>query len=263
MRSSLTSELTKLRRRGIVAALGLIVVLISFGTVLSIVTATTSGSSGRGPGGGLSLSALANADGLARAISGGSAIVGAAILAVACFSFASEYSLGTLRNLLVRQPRRLTLFAGKLAATLLVLASAVIVGVLIASIAGVVAADARSSSTSAWFGASGVSALLKATAELAGASLGWATLGAALGVTLRSPTIAIASGLAYVLPVENLLTAAWSSGREWLPGQLLSALADGGTSRVSGGHAAVLLSAYMALALIGSALLIRLRDVGA
>jgi hypothetical protein len=120
---------------------------------------------------------------------GGSAIVGAAILAVACFSFASEYSLGTLRNLLVPQPRRLTLFAGKLAATLLVLASAVIVGVLIASIAGVVVADARSSSTSAWFGASGVSALLKATAELAGASLGWATLGAALGVTLRSPTI--------------------------------------------------------------------------
>jgi hypothetical protein len=84
-----------------------------------------------------------------------------------------------------------------------------------------------------------------------------------LGVTLRSPTIAIASGLAYVLPVENLLTAAWSSGREWLPGQLLSALADGGTSSVSGGHAAILLSAYMALALVGSALLIRLRDVGA
>jgi hypothetical protein len=84
-----------------------------------------------------------------------------------------------------------------------------------------------------------------------------------LGVTLRSPTLAIASGLAYVLPVENLLTSAWSSGQQWLPGQLLSALAEGGSSTVSGARAAALLSGYIALAVVGSAFLIRARDVGA
>jgi hypothetical protein len=57
----------------------------------------------RGSGGDLTGQALAETDGFARALGLGSTIVGAVALALVAFAVASEFSLGTIRNLLVRQ----------------------------------------------------------------------------------------------------------------------------------------------------------------
>jgi len=78
-----------------------------------------------------------------------------------------------------------------------------------------------------------VAALGTGFANLLLATLGWGLLGALLALLLRSPAPAVGVGLAYAIPFEELVTAAWSSGERWLPGQLLGVLADGGTATVT------------------------------
>ena len=53
----------------------------------------------------------------------------------------------------------------------------------------------------------------------------------------------------------------WDSGDRWLPGQLLSALAHGGTSTSSYTHALVVLAAYAAVLAAGTLVLFQQRDV--
>ena len=62
------------------------------------------------------------------------------------------------------------------------------------------------------------------------AALGYGVLGTALAVILRSPAVAITIGVAYALPGEAIISALWDNGDRWLPGQLLSAVAHGGTT---------------------------------
>lgn len=51
------------------------------------------------------------------------------------------------------------------------------------------------------------------------ASIGYAMLGTALAVVLRSPALALAVGVAYVLPVEAITVRFWHRGDRWLTGQ--------------------------------------------
>jgi ABC-type spermidine/putrescine transport system permease subunit II len=93
------------------------------------------------------------------------------------------------------------------------------------------------------------------------ASVGYGLLGAALGVLLRSPGVAIGTAVAYVLPGEAIIVAAiWSNGDRWLPGRLLSALSQGGTSDVSYSHALVTLLVYAVVISVGILALFRRRD---
>lgn len=72
--------------------------------------------------------------------------------------------------------------------------------------------------------------------------------------------LAIALGVAWVLPAEGIITAIWSEGNRWLPGQLLSALAHGGTSSTSYSRALLLVMLYAAVIAAGTLLLFRRRD---
>jgi ABC-type spermidine/putrescine transport system permease subunit II len=69
------------------------------------------------------------------------------------------------------------------------------------------------------------------------------------------PLLVHAYGLAYVLAViaavgEAIINRLWSEGDRWLPGQLLSALAHGGTPGTSYGHALITLVAAAAVATV-------------
>jgi len=187
--------------------------------------------------------------------------IGVVALAVCAIAVGTEYSNGTLRNLLVRQPARLRLLAGKL----LALGSLVAIGALLACGAALATAllllPAHSISASAWFTSTGVRSLLATAGNLVLATLGWGALGAALALVLRSTAAAIAIGLAYVLVAENLLAAVWSGGDQWLPGQLLFALAKGGTTSVAYGRALVLVGLYVVVAVGAASALFRRRDV--
>jgi ABC-2 type transport system permease protein len=202
-------------------------------------------------------------DGFARALGTASTIIGAVLLSVFAFAVASEFSQGTLRNLLVREPRRVRLIAGKLLALASFDAVVVVATSIVALAAAIVSAAAADIDSSAWFSPAGLSENVKAVVLLVAATLGLGILGAFLGLLLRSPTTAIAAGLAYALPVENLLNVAWDEVAGWLPVQLLNTLADGGNDEASLGRAALLLAVYATAALALATVSFSRRDVSA
>jgi ABC-type transport system involved in multi-copper enzyme maturation permease subunit len=74
---------------------------------------------GGGGGGGLpNLVQLAQSNGLIQCVNRAAVLLAVVAFGIAATQIASEYSLGTLRQLLVRQPRRAVLLAGKLLAVL-------------------------------------------------------------------------------------------------------------------------------------------------
>jgi ABC-2 type transport system permease protein len=260
---SFASEWVKLRRRGMLYAAALVAAVTTLVTGVSIATASEGRGHGLRPEASLTLDTLAASEGFAQALGTASTIIGAVLLSVFAFAVASEFSHGTLRNLLVREPRRVRLIAGKLLALASFAAIVVTAASIVAVPAAIVSAAAVDIESSAWLSAEGVSDSAAAVALLLGATLGWGLLGAFLGLLLRSPTTAIAAGLAYALPVENLLNAAWDDVAGWLPGQLLNALAAGGNDEASLGRAALLLTAYATAALAVTTVSFSRRDVTA
>ncbi len=90
---------------------------------------------------------------------------------------------------------------------------------------------------------------------------GYTTLGMALGVLLRSPVSSIAVGLAFMLPIEAILSAAVSGLDRWLPGQLLDVVSQGGSSTLSYGAACLRAAVILAIAAGGAMALFVRRDV--
>jgi ABC-2 type transport system permease protein len=262
MLRSFLSEWIKLRRPGMI--LGGAGTIVGFAILTVVLTLTTASATptDQGPGGeGLTLAQLATADGLAVILSSAATFIGVVALSVFAISIASEYSQGTLRNLLVRQPRRMRLLAGKL----LALASFTTISVLVAGVAAagvaLLVAPTQDISTSAWFTSAGWTALGAGLGNLLLATLGWGLLGTVLALVLRAPAAAVGVGLAYALPGELLVTAAWSDGARWLPGQLLDTLAQGGTAAVTYGWAGLLLALYALVAVVAGTTLFTRRDV--
>jgi len=250
------SEWLKIRRPAMI--LGGAGAMIGFAVLAIVLTLNRLGSVGGGAGGagGAVVAAqVAASDGFATLMGVSATFIGVIALAVCAVAIGVEYGNGTLRNLLVRQPQRLRLLAGKLLAlgSFLALAVALAYGAALAT--ALLLAPGHGISTAAWFTGAGVQSLL--------ATLVWGAIGAALAMALRSTAIAITGGLAYVLVVENLLTAAWSGGAQWLPGQLIDVIARGGTAAVSYGSALGLVGLYLLVAgaIVGA--IFQRRDVAA
>ena len=238
------SEWVKLRRRtlliGTYAALSAIA---AFFTVLVFARAGQ-------PSGGdrdrfVSLAELSQPDGLVLGLNRAAVLLGIVAFGVAAAQMASEFSLGAIRQLLVRQPRRSTLIAGKHLATLTFLAGAVVVTVISAGIAAVVMAHVRHISTSAWSSSTGLADIGRSVGDIALATAGYATLGMIVGLVLRSPVMSVMFGLVYLLMLENVLSAVVSGSSRWLPGQLLNTVASGGDSTTHFSTALLTAAAYL------------------
>jgi hypothetical protein len=115
----------------------------------------------------------------------------------------------------------------------------------------------RGVSTSAWGSTSGLGSLGSTYGNALLSALGYGAFGTGLAITSRSPV----SSIAWLLPVETLLAAAAADSARWLPGQLLSAIASGGTGSIGYARALLLGLLYAAAALAVAAVLFRRRDV--
>ena len=260
------SEWLKLRRPGMI--LGGLGAMIGF-SILAIVLNLTrlNATAVPGPGGrvsaGLTAAQVAASTGFATLTSISATFMGVVALAVCAIAIGMEYSNGTLRNLLVRESSRLRLLGGKL----LALASFVTLGVILAYGAALVTAlilvPTHDISTAAWFTSDGVQSLLKGAGNLLLATLVWGALGAILALVLRSTAPALSIGLVYILVVEQVILLAWSDGEKWLPGRLISAIAQGGTSVVPYGNALLLVGTFIVAALVAAGAFFRQRDVAA
>ena len=92
---------------------------------------------------------------------------------------------------------------------------------------------------------------------------GYAVLGMALAVLVRSVPVALAVGIAWAGPFEHLVQNAWSPAGRWFPGLLLEAFAAGGTTAVTASRALATVAAYVLIAAAIALVVFDRRDVAA
>ncbi len=258
------SEWLKLRRRALLlGGAGSVIGFTVLVTVLGVARATSGPSFGGGHGFRVSVAELSQPDGIARGFTNASGLLGIAVLGIFAASLGGEYTNGTLRNLLVREPRRLRLLGGSFAALAVFAVILVALAALASALVALALAPSKGIDTSGWRSSEGLQAWWSALWHVTLASLGYGTAGAVLAIAFRSPVIALAAGVAWMLPGEAILTAAWSDGASWLPRQLLDALAKDGTASASFARAVALLAVYGAVAVAVAATLFARRDVTA
>jgi ABC-2 type transport system permease protein len=258
--ASFRSEWVKLKRRNLLV--GTYVGLALAASIFAVLLFTQA--SATGGGGGLpSLAQLAQPNGLIHGVNQAAVLLGIVAFGIAAAQIASEYSLGTLRQLLVRQPRRTTLLAGKFLAVLTFMLGAVLFASVIAAMAAIVMAHARHVPTAAWTSSAGITDLTRALGDLLMATVGFTIFGLVVGLLFRSSVIAVIVGFAYLLPVEAVVTRIAPHAAAWLPGQLLQAIAAGGLSAAGFAHSLILSTVYVVTAGVVAALVFTRRDVTA
>ncbi len=260
------SELRKLRRPTLlIGTMGAVIFFSGlFSSLLFLLIDSRDGNSDRGRTVGRSVLGLATggAEGFNRV--GG--FLGIIALCVFSAQTAQEYTYGTLRNLLIRQPSRLKVLAGKFIAMTLFALVMIILSAVISVSASVILAPGAKVSTALWFGGDGRHALITTFINITISVIGFGTIGMVLGLLLRSPISAISLGVLWLLIVENLLIAVKGSLQNWMPGAQLAAIASGGSPRgmstgIDYSHALVVGGAYVVVgAAVASILFVR-RDV--
>jgi hypothetical protein len=264
MIAAFRSEWVKLTRRNfVVGALGALVGFSFALTAVSILRANDA-EAHAGPMGRISLDDLVAPGGWLAGLGAASTFLGLVTLAIFASNVAGEFTTGTIRSVLVVEPRRCRVLAGKVIA----LASFIAVGIAIAAV--IVAAVAfplagrENISTSAWTTTSALTDGLSTYLDVLLSCLAWGAFGVMLGMITRSSAIAIAVGVGYFLLGEQLLlNSLWPSTEEWLPASAMSALADGGNAAISFGTAVLLVAAYAVGAYVIAATVFSQRDVTA
>src|ERR1700733_11337266 len=160
MWAAFTSEWTKLRRKTLLLStfLGLAAAASLF-VILMFSQATENG-------GIVTLHQLARPNGLVIGVARASMLLGVVAFGIAASQVASEYSLGTLRQLLVRQPRRILLLSGKMLGVITFLVAALVFAGVVAFVVALAAAHSRDVSTSAWFTGTGLGDLFRELGDL-------------------------------------------------------------------------------------------------
>lgn len=201
------------------------------------------------------------ASGSIHAFSSLGGLLGIIVLCVFAAQSAQEYTYGTLRNLLVRQPRRLVLLMGKYAAMKVFALLFAFINAVVSIAISVYLSDRAKVSTDLWFTSEGWSAIAHTFINVYISIVFYAIIGIALGILLRSPISAISIALVWILILENLIGAVKPVTLDWVPGNQLATIAQGGTPLLSYSHALILGSFYVLVALVTSSYLFAKRDV--
>jgi hypothetical protein len=188
-------------------------------------------------------------------------LLGIIALCVFAAQSAQEYTYGTLRNLLVRQPRRLTLLMGKYAAMKSFALLLTVINAIVSIAVSVYLSDRAKVTTDLWFTSAGWSEIAHTLVNVYISIIFYAIIGITLGILLRSPISAISIALVWILIIENLIGAVKPETLDWMPGNQFAVIAEGGTPLVSYSHALILGSSYVLLALLVSSFLFTKRDV--
>ena len=257
----LKSEWRKLRRPTLLfGALGAAVFFSGlFTSLLFILVDSAEGNSRRGQM--ISRATLALPQGVTIGFASVAGFLGVIALCVFAAQTAQEYTYSTLRNLLVRQPSRMKILLGKLAAMKIFTLIMVLLSAIVSISAAVIFAEKKSVSTLLWFTGAGQSAIIHTLINVFISVLGYGIIGMVLGLLLRSPISSISIGVLWLLIVENLLGAVKASTLRWLPGSQLQTIASGGTREISYTHAMTVGGAYVLIGGVIASILFVRRDV--
>jgi ABC-2 type transport system permease protein len=263
---SLHAELLKLRRPAVLyGAAGAMLGFAVLATILTFATASSAPTAPASSVGGAALGStvgqLGQPGGLTRGFTIAAGFIGLLVFVLFTTSMTSEYSLGTIRVLLTRQPRRGLLLAGKLLALLAFVAVLLLAAELVSGASAIALAHVRDISTADWFTADGVAQLAGDYANAVLTATVFGAVGIAVGVFCRSTPIALGIGLAWLGPLEHILQLNWSGAARWFPGLVFDAVASGGTAITSYERAVIMAVAYAGLALVAGTVSFLRRDV--
>jgi ABC-2 type transport system permease protein len=262
MTRAFRAEMVKLLRRrvGLLTALAVVVVAVG-GTAIVLGGAEPAGPASAGQD--LTLESLADAGGGTEVFRRAASFAGFFMFVVFVGTVAVEFGRGTFRTMLLRQPARLRLLAGKLAALLTFAAVVLAVTMVLTWVTARLMAPSQDIDTAAWTSLDGLAAGVADYGAVLFWITGYAVLGTTLAVLIRSVPIALAVGIAWAGPFEHLLQDAWDPASRLFPGLLLEAFVAGGTDDVDATRAFVSIAAYVGIAAAVAALSISRRDVTA
>lgn len=204
---------------------------------------------------------LAMPNGLYVGFANSAGLLGVIALCVFAAQTAIEYTNGTLRNLLVREPRRLLLLAGKYLAMVSFALITVCFSAIISITISISLAGSKGVSTDQWFTSSAISLFGSTFGNVFLSVIAYGTVGMMLGLLLRSPISSISIAVAWILVIENILSATVNGISKWLPGQLMSAIPVQFGVDFSYSRALVGTSAYLLIFTVAAATLFKRRDV--
>lgn len=255
------AELRKLRRPTLLISTILVVAALT-ALFTSIVFLRANSGQGNGQRGEIiSPATLSQIEGLVYGFKIVSFFLGVTALCVFASQTAQEYTLGTLRNLLVRQPSRMKILFGKYLSMIIFGIALVFLDAVVAIGVSYFLAPHAKVTTTAWFTSAGFSLLARTFVNVLLTTIAFGTFGMILGLLFRSPISAIATGVIWSLILENILGAVVSSTQKWLPGQNFDNIAQGGASDVSYQHSLLISAGYLVFGFTIVAFLFKRRDV--
>jgi ABC-2 type transport system permease protein len=209
----------------------------------------------------LTTGTLELAGGSTRLFSQTMGFMSAFLLATFVAIVAGESSRGTFRTMLLQEPGRTRVFAGKMTAIVAFAIGAVAIGELLSIAMSYAMAPSQDIDTSNWLSSGGLANAAEALARAAGYVFVAAVIAAVVGVLARSVPIGVGVTLVWFGPIENIIRDGTDAGERFFPGLLLRALISPGSTSVSTGRAVGTLAVYSLIAVGVAAVALRRRDV--
>ena len=262
MTTMIRAQLIRLLRRKtvVLAALG----AVAFAGMAAVTVFGSAKHGGPGLAGrAVTLETLTGHGGGTQAFATAASFVGFFIFVTFIALMGSEFSGGTFRALLLRDPRRLRVLVGHLLGVLVVAAGIAAAAEVLTFVFSIPMAAARDVPTSEWLSLTGAGDALRNYVTVMAGVVGWAVFGTTLAVVFRSAPIALGIGFVWAGPFEHLVAGAWNAGNRWFPGLVLQSLIAGGTNDLALGRAVVTGIVYVAVAAVVSLSLTATRDVTA
>jgi len=250
-----------LRRRTLVITL---VGAVAFAAVAAVAVFSSASATGvPATPRGTTLGALSGSGGGTEAFAVGASFVGFFVFVTFIGLLAAEFSGGTFRALLLRDPRRVRVIVGKLIGILIVAAGVVALAEVCTFAISLLMAPSKDVSTSQWMSWASAGAGVRDYATVLAGVAGWAVFGTTLAVIFRSAPPALAVGFVWAGPFENIVSRSWSTGYRVFPGQVLASLIQGGSTELAIGRAVITGAGYVTIAAIVTMVLLARRDVTA
>jgi ABC-2 type transport system permease protein len=260
---TLRAELVKVRRRRVLVLAAVATVLFSIGTAAIVLSSAEPAANRPGFGQGTTIEELSAAGGGTEVFTAGASFAGTLVFVVFVGAIAVEFSRGTIRTMLLRQPRRVALLAGKLAGLLVFAAGVLAAAEALTWVAAMLLAPTQDIPTDEWRTLAAAGHALADYAMVLFWVAGYALFGLTVAVLTRSVPVALAIGIAWAGPFEHLTQDGWSTATQVFPGLLLEAFVAGGTTDVSSLRAFGTVAAYMVVAAAIAATTFVRRDVTA
>src|SRR5262245_55210313 len=168
--------------------------------------------------GGATLAALTGTGGGTEAFAVGASFAGFLVFVTVIALVGSEFSGGTFRALLLREPHRLPVIVALLAGILVVDAEMIALCEVATFGLGLVIAPAKDISTSEWFSLASLREAGRDYLTVMAGLTGWAIFGTTLAVIFRSVPLALGVGFAWAGPFEHIVVDSWNTGYRVFPG---------------------------------------------